>query len=318
VTDGANAGDELSDAEELILDDIYTLSKNAIPPRLLTIADTASTPFEISDESDTGKPGNQLHLDCAITLMGPSGVTFEAVVMVEVDPSDGTISQIYLLALAPLTPETGYRLVGIDRDAARAKMAEVACVSFTRGTRITMSTGMQCKIEDLKVGDRILTRDDGPQTVRWIGQSTTRAVGAFAPIRIAQGTLNNANDLIVSPNHRLFVYQRHDELGAGRSEVLIKAKHLVNGTTVQRQEGGFVDYFQILFDDHQIIFAEGIAAESLQLDERTTPALPARLANELAGGHGKHGASIHQDYEISGNELPRGDTAEQLRRASSS
>tara|TARA_B110000967_G_scaffold63843_1_gene65749 strand:+ start:73 stop:369 length:297 start_codon:yes stop_codon:yes gene_type:complete len=80
--------------------------------------------------------------------------------------------------------------------------------------------------------------------------------------------------LLVSPDHRLFVYQRQDKLGAGRSEVLVKVRHLVNGDSVYRHDGGFVDYFQLLFDKHQIIYAEGIAAESLQIDPRTRAAVP--------------------------------------------
>ncbi len=316
VTDGANLGDVLADAEDLILDDTYTLSKNAIPPQLLTIIEENSDYFTIAHGSQTGTAGNQIHLDCTITLIGPDGKTFEAVVMVEVDPLEEVIEQTFLFPLAQLQPETGYRLVGIDPETPRARMAEVACVSFTRGTHITMSDGRQCKIEDLRVGDRVLSRDNGVQTIRWIGQSTTRAVGDLAPIRIEKGALNNANDLVVSPNHRLFIYQRSDQIGAGRSEILIKAKHLVNETTVRRMEGGFVDYFQILFDDHQIIFAEGIAAESLLLDERTTPALPTELASQLTSGNKTHSSSSHQDYEVDGEGIEGLDTADRLRRAS--
>ena len=66
-------------------------------------------------------------------------------------------------------------------------------------TRITMATGAQVPVEDLRPGDRILTRDDGPQPLRWIGQRTTRASGLFAPVLIRAGTLNNARDLVVAP-----------------------------------------------------------------------------------------------------------------------
>jgi hypothetical protein len=50
-------------------------------------------------------------------------------------------------------------------------------------------------------------------------------VGEFAPIVITKGALHNENDLPVSPDHRLFVCQREDKLGAGRSEVLVKVRH---------------------------------------------------------------------------------------------
>ena len=128
------------------------------------------------------------------------------------------------------------------------RFAQVACVSFTRGTRLSLATGEQRAVEALKIGDKLLTRDDGPQEIRWIGHHTVRALGDFAPVMITKGTLHNENDLLVSPDHRLFVYQREDKLGAGRAEVLLKARHLVNGESVFVQEGGFVDYFQILFE----------------------------------------------------------------------
>lgn len=313
VSDGANLDDALSFADELMLDDTYTLHNDAVQS-MLAMSQTDDTTFVIAEGSDTGKLGNRLHLDCAITLMGPDSTTFDAIVLVELDAAADEIENIYLFALAALSPRVNYRLVGVDSTQARARMAEVACVSFTRGTRITMASGQQCPIEDLEVGAKVLSRDDGPQVVRWIGQTTMRAVGDFAPILITKGTLNNENDLIVSPNHRLFIYQRIDEIGAGRSEVLVKAKHLVNNDTVTRVEGGFVDYFQLLFDDHQIIFAEGIAAESLLLDQRTTPALPDELAQEHVPMHTKR---AHEDFEIDSDDATGGDMAERLRRSSS-
>lgn len=318
VTDGANLGDPLSDSDDLLLDDTYTLSKVALPPKLLTITQETDDFFTITPASQAGTPGNQLHLDCTIMLIGPDSETFEALVMVEVDPSGGFIEQTFLFPLTRLKPEVGYRLVGKDSETPHARMAQVACVSFTRGTHITMSDGRQTKIEDLRIGDKVLTRDDGPQTIRWIGYSTTRAIGDFAPIRISKGVLNNINPLVVSPNHRLFIYQRRDELEAGRSEILIKAKYLVNGTTVRQMEGGFVDYFQILFDTHQIIFAEGIAAESLLLDERTTSALPKGLAKEFAVGNKTSPPLFRDNYEIGAETAFSVNMVEKLKLASSS
>ena len=80
-----------------------------------------------------------------------------------------------------------------------------------------------------------------------------RAVGDFAPIVIKAGTLNNTNDLTLSPDHHLFIYQHRDALGAGRSEVLVKARHLVNGDTVIQQDSGLIYYFKILLDKREII-----------------------------------------------------------------
>ena len=203
ATDGANLGDTLSFASELVLDDVYELPYGVTPHRL-SLLPSRGRRFVVASDTDVGTPGSTLHLDSALMFMSPDGSTQEALLMVEVD-EDGAVAEIYLLPLAQLVPQVEYRLVGIDTDTARQKFAQVACVSFTRGTHITLASGEQRRIEDLRVGDRVLTRDDGVQAVRWIGDSTVRAVGEFAPIRIAAGTLNNENDLIVSPDHR-YIY----------------------------------------------------------------------------------------------------------------
>jgi len=315
VTDGVAEGDPVSFADELVLDDVYQLRPDARRVRLGLRVTEGPVPFSVAQGSERGTPGNAVVLDCCITLMAPDSVTFEALVLVEVE--DGAVAGLFLLPLAPLAPRTDYRLVGIDRHAATQRLAEVACVSFTRGTLITAASGRQVPIEDLRVGDMVLTRDDGPQAIRWIGQTTLRAVGDFAPVVITRGALHNENDLVVSPDHRIFVWQRTDRLGAGRHEVLVKVRHLINGTTVYQQDGGFVDYFQLLFDDHQIIYAEGIAAESLLIDPRTRAALPAEAAPRSSGKRRTHAHRPHLDYEVGESLLSTPDAVDLLRKASS-
>jgi len=314
ATDGANMGDVISFASELILDDVYEVEYGAEPARLsLTARDDAT--FGIGTDTKIGTPGAIVHLDSALTFMSPDGSICDALLLVEVD-LDGNVADIYLLPFSALSSKVEYRLVGIDRETAHTKFAQVACVSFTRGTQITLASGAQRAVEELSVGDRVLTRDDGVQTLRWIGTSTTRAVGEFAPIRIAAGTLNNTADLLVSPDHRLFIYQRTDELGAGRAELLVKARHLVNGETVTLSAGGFVDYFQLLFDSHQIIYAEGIAAESMLIDSRTRAVLPDAMSQSL-GKHVKgHSDLPHAGLDVSEGLLRRPDAATLLKKAS--
>ena len=312
VVNGANLRDPISISDDLTNGDIYNLAPAADRIRLSLRTDDDGI-LHIASNTETGAIGAMVFADCTVTLMSPDGLTSEAIVMVELD-DEGLIAQTFFLPLAPLAIKTDYALVGLDVDNTRNKLAEVACVSFAMGTHITLSTGEQRKIEDLRVGDKVLTRDDGIQQIRWIGRSTVRAQGPFAPILIRKGVLHNENDLILSPDHRLFIYQRSDELGTGRSELLIKVRHLVNDDTIQRSEGGFVDYFQLLFDQHQIIYAEGIAAESLLVDNRTRAALPEDLSLALR----EHAISGHLDLEVQEQLLKRPDTAALLRRASTS
>ncbi|MDF1854343.1 Hint domain-containing protein [Pseudooceanicola sp.] len=313
VEHGANMGDELSFAAEVIPDDIYWCK--ATEPVRLALETEADGTIRVGEDTEAGTPGSVIHLDSCLTFMGDNSETAEMLVLVEVD-SLGHVSEIFALPFAPMLPRTDYRLVRIDTETQARRFAEVACVSFTRGTRITMASGMQMAIEDLSIGDRVLTRDDGVQAVRWIGHSTVRAVGEFAPILISAGILNNDHDLIVSPDHRLFIYQRQDTLGAGRHEVLVRARHLVNGESILQQQGGFVEYYQLLFDSHQIIYAEGIAAETLLIDTRTRAALPPELDAKLSAALPGHSGRPHLDFEVQKSLLDRPDAARLLRAAS--
>lgn len=312
VTAGANLGDGVGLMDELVLDDIYELAPGAHALRLSLMA-RGDGSFAVAADSEIGLCGNALHLDCTLSLMSPDGATTDVLLLVEVN-AEGLIAGQLLLPMAPLKGQTEYTLLRVSRESARRKFAELASVSFTRGTRITLASGAQVAIEDLQVGDRVLTRDDGVQPIRWIGQNTVRAVGEMAPILIRAGALNNAGDLLVSPDHRLFVYQRSDRIGAGHSEILVTARHLVNGRSVTVQEGGFVDYFQLLFDRHHIIYAEGIAAESLLLDPATKPAIPDELLARLSPG--RHDRRDDHGIDVRQTLLDRPDAIDLLRRAS--
>lgn len=316
VTNGVSRGDPVMISEELIYDDVYRLMGNDIQHRLALTVDPIQDNLIIAEDTEIGTPGAIVAVDCALTLMASDSSTCEILVLVEVE--DGSLSDIYLLPLVQLRPKVDYTLVGIDETAGKQRLAELAYNSFTRGTMITMASGAQKPIESLEIGDRVLTRDDGPQEIRWIGQSTMRAVGSFAPICIRAGTLNNAGDLVVSPDHRVFVYQRDDALGAGRSEVLVKARHLLNGTSVVRQDGGFVDYFQLLFDSHQIIYAEGIPTESFMINPQTRRALPKRINEALSHVLPTHSESPHRDLEVAESLLSdnSNNVVDLLRRAS--
>ncbi|MBU2963709.1 Hint domain-containing protein [Citreicella sp. C3M06] len=315
VVNGANQGDGLGFCAELIPDDIYNLSPVATLHRMALLP-AVDAPFRIAPGSQLGTPGAELHLDCVVTFMTGDGRITEGLVLVETDGGD--VAGIYLMPLGEMSPRVDYALMGIDPDGGLAKFAQLACVSFTAGTMITLASGAQVPVESLTVGERVLTRDDGAQTLRWIGHGTTRASGDFAPVLIRQGVLNNARDLLVSPDHRLFIYQREDRLGAGRAEVMIKARHLVDGERVMRVSGGFVDYYQMLFDHHQIIYAEGIAAESMLVDNRTRAVLPREVAGALSTLLPGHSVSDHHALEVEEALLDRPGLAELLRRASSS
>ncbi|MGB8623025.1 MAG: Hint domain-containing protein, partial [Paracoccaceae bacterium] len=69
-------------------------------------------------------------------------------------------------------------------------------------------------------------------------------------------------DLLVSPQHRMLCRGARAQLLFSESEVLVPALHLLGTPDATRQAGGTVTYVHLLFDRHEVIFAEGAASES--------------------------------------------------------
>lgn len=273
VSHGVNSGDGIAGPDMVCEGDIYTLEEGTRPCRL--VLSHGAQGERIARGSQIGTPGESLRLTARYTLMAPDGSTVELLYL-ELDSGPALA-----LPLSPMGEGLDYTLVAIDAAPDHVPLADLLCVSFARGTMISLADGRQCPIEALKPGDRVLTRDHGPQPVRWLGKATLRAVGSFAPVVITAGTLGNLGDLIVSPHHRIFLYQRNRRPGMETAEILIQSKHLIDGERIFQREGGFVDYFSIVFDQHEMIYAEGVPVESLMVNDATLRRLPAEIAQEV-------------------------------------
>lgn len=132
---------------------------------------------------------------------------------------------------------------------------------FVRHTRISTARG-EIPVEELEIGDRVITRDNGYQEIRWIGSARRKAVEKLAPILFREGTIGNHRDLLVSQNQRVLIKSAEAELWTGQFENLMPAKFMVNGDSIVKVEGGEVEYFHILFDHHEVILSEGSWTES--------------------------------------------------------
>ncbi|GAB4069291.1 Hint domain-containing protein [Ancylobacter sonchi] len=132
-------------------------------------------------------------------------------------------------------------------------------VCFLAGTMIATPTG-EVAIETLKAGDLVLTADGATKPVRWLARQTVSARFAdplrVMPVRVRAGALGDnlpVRDLFVSVDHALLV-----------DGALVQAGALVNGTSIVRHTAmptRFV-YFHVELDDHALVLAEGVAAET--------------------------------------------------------
>ncbi|GAB4069293.1 Hint domain-containing protein [Ancylobacter sonchi] len=132
-------------------------------------------------------------------------------------------------------------------------------VCFLAGTMIATPTG-EVAIETLKPGDLVLTADGSTKPVRWLARQSVSTLFAdplkVMPIRIRSGALGEGlplRDLFVSCDHALEI-----------DGVLVQAGALVNGTSIARHTDmpQRFAYFHVELDDHSLILAEGVAAET--------------------------------------------------------
>lgn len=152
---------------------------------------------------------------------------------------------------------------------------------FVQGTRITTANG-SVPVEDIAVGDLVLTLDHGFRPVAWHGVRQVPSQGAMAAVRIPAGTFGDHGTLAVSPQHRLHIAGWRAELYAGEAEVLVKAVHLVRaGLLSQDHSGATVTYHHLLFARHEIICAEGLWSESYYPGPATLTGYDPEVQEEL-------------------------------------
>jgi hypothetical protein len=182
---------------------------------------------------------------------------------------------------APVTQESTPLVLTVDNPGNALAdndivVSTVPC--FAGGTRIATPDG-PVAVEDLRIGDRVVTIDGQAEPVVWIGQRQVNCARhpepeRVWPVRIAAGAFAAQaplRDLFLSPDHAVYT------LG-----VLIPVKHLVNGATVAQLPVDRMTYFHIELACHQVILAEGLPAETY-LD----------TGDRGAFGHGGEAAMLH-------------------------
>lgn len=218
-----------------------------------------------------------------ITVSAPENATFRVHTA-----ADGTVTLTGTQALADGKPLASAAQISFDGPVDRLTIAHngsggssqvyignmtfvpsgATALCFARGTMILTRRG-SVPVEVLKPGDLVVTRDHGLQPIRWIA-STTRALSAdshLRPVLIRAHALGNGYpdaDLMVSPQHRILVRSAIAQRIFGTDEVLVAAKQLVQIEGIDFAAGlDEVEYFHFLFNDHEIVFANGAESESL-------------------------------------------------------
>jgi Hint domain len=123
---------------------------------------------------------------------------------------------------------------------------------YLRGTHIRTPTG-EVPIEELIPGQLVVTANGEAAPIRKVCQLESSDV----PVCVRRGALSTGPyaDLYVSPAHALFV-----------DGVLIPAIHLVNGVSIRQglsPDLNQSEYFHLEMEKHELVFAQGVPAETL-------------------------------------------------------
>ena len=159
---------------------------------------------------------------------------------------------------------------------------------FTPGTVIATPKGERL-VEELEVGDRIITRDNGLQEIRWLGRRDLQGAELLQaphlkPVLIRAGSLGRGlpeRDLLVSPNHRVLINNDKAALYFEEREVLAAAKHLTDLEGVDAVDTGAISYIHFMFDQHEVVLSNGSWTESFQPGEQTLDGLGTEQRDEI-------------------------------------
>lgn len=223
-------------------------------------------------------PSNVLYLTAVFTIEGFSR-TFSG----------------YIVHTTPdaMTPVPGgvplnqaYEIIAIQ-----SNTPSLNAVCFARGTKIQTPTG-PILVENLSIGGLVLTVDEGPQPIRWIGSrlfSQTDLVvnPKLRPILIRKDALGDElpqQDLVVSRQHRILLCNAIAQRMFGTSEILVPAISLLefDGVDLLQNTPDGVEYFHILFDKHQLVWSNGLPAESLFTGPEALRSIAPEAREEIA------------------------------------
>lgn len=222
--------------------------------------------------------------DYSVTVSSTGLVTVSLLPGASIPPGGVTLSLI-------VSASSGSGSGNNDSLAVSVQIDPNAVPCFLAGTLIETETGPR-PVEELAVGDRVLTRDGGSMPIRWIGSyNLSKEVlirsPMLVPVRIRQNAFGPglpSRDLLVSPQHRILVEGWHAELLFGEAEVLVHAAHLLNDhSIIRRLPIEPITFFHFALDRHQIVFANALPAESLYPGDVALSAVARPDAEELIG-----------------------------------
>lgn len=155
-----------------------------------------------------------------------------------------------------------------------SELSTAGVVCFTAGTLIATPDGDR-RVEALQAGDMVTTLDRGPQPILWIGRrrvnwhemKRTKGLRPFMVRANIFGPGCPATDTQLSRQHRILLTAQmvsHPKIGREGAFAPVHTLTDIAGIEELCPAAG-TTYFHILTKDHNILWANGMASESLLL-----------------------------------------------------
>ncbi|WP_051201522.1 Hint domain-containing protein [Paracoccus aminophilus] len=284
--------------------DWHNLSTTKLLASLKIDLQPASSVFDTTFDSDTSpnaastpgsKEGFPFHLEQAYeNISGSIAVTYSGIVNIAGSPAVG---DVYTTMVIDFSQLSGGGLLGVLKWNSDIDTLEVAgdlvptgATCLVRGTLVTTDQG-DIPVEKLKPGFKVLTQDNGFQelimaTSRIVESNELERNEKLYPVRITAGALGSAlptRDLLVSRQHRMAIKSIIVQRMFGSETALVAAIRLTELPGIYVDDTvDHVEYFHLILQKHEVIFAEGTPTESFLLNLETQKTLSKAQREEFA------------------------------------
>jgi len=184
----------------------------------------------------------------------------------------------------PVDAAWRYRSSPQDDGAHRTAGPPLSMSGISPHAEIETEDGM-IAAKDIKIGQRVMTLENGLQPVLWAGRGRQTPDGwGKDVVRIRQGALGgdaSARQLFLAPGHLVLVRHNLNDLLFGAGDVLCRAQDLahLDGVDITSRES--VNWCHFLFSTHEIIKAEDFWVETLCPDMRVIQASDRDAAQDI-------------------------------------
>lgn len=149
------------------------------------------------------------------------------------------------------------------------KTGQTFNVALTKRTGLVAGTTVltlkgEMKVEDLQIGDRIITRDAGMAVLKGIAATEV----TMTPIKIKAGSLGHNRpeaEMLTSPDTLIHIRDWRAQALFGKSPALVPARRLVDGEFISQAAKAQVKIFDLKFDRQHIIYADGVEVATTEV-----------------------------------------------------